>query len=153
MEYLGQQPICQARLQQEVQNNLSPENCCRTYTMIDQLPYLNAVVMETLRLVDTIESFQPRLVPGGGRTIDGYFLPAGTIVSSHPYLMNRNPELFASPHVFDPDRWLQGKDAYTTLSKYLFTFSRGPHACIGRELATAGRCPSIIQCRDFSDAS
>ena len=45
--------------------------------MIDSLPYLNAVVMESLRLVDTISSYQTRVVPPGGCVISGYFLPAG----------------------------------------------------------------------------
>ena len=49
----------------------------RLFAVTDSLPYLNAVTMEGLRLVDTISSYQTRTVPKGGCTISGYFLPAG----------------------------------------------------------------------------
>ena len=45
--------------------------------MIDSLSYVNAVVMEGLRLVDTISSYQTRVVPKGGCVISGCYLPAG----------------------------------------------------------------------------
>ena len=45
--------------------------------VIDSLPFLNAVVMESLRTVDTISSYQTRVVPKGGCSISGYFLPQG----------------------------------------------------------------------------
>ena len=53
----------------------------RDFAMIDRLAYLNAVVMESLRLVDTVASYQTRTIPQGGRVICGAFLPAG--VSTH----------------------------------------------------------------------
>ena len=52
----------------------------RTFAMIDSLSYVNAVVMEGLRLVDTISSYQTRVVPKGGCVISGYHLPAGVSI-------------------------------------------------------------------------
>ena len=45
--------------------------------IIDNLTYLNAVVMESLRLLDNIPSYQTRVVPRGGCLVLGSFLPAG----------------------------------------------------------------------------
>ena len=49
--------------------------------MIDSLSYLNAVIMEALRLVDTISSYQTRVVPKGGCVISGHYLPAGVCMA------------------------------------------------------------------------
>ena len=44
---------------------------------LEQLPYLNAVINEGLRLCPPVPIMLPRLVPEGGDTICGTWLPAG----------------------------------------------------------------------------
>jgi len=44
---------------------------------VDSLVYLDCVVMESLRLLDNISSYQTRIVPPGGCLILGCFLPGG----------------------------------------------------------------------------
>lgn len=139
MHYLSPLPEVQEQLRQELHENLPAAPELRSYAVIDSLPYLNACLQEALRLTETIESYQPRVVPAGGRSIEGYFLPEGTIVSSHPHFINRNPEIFPDPERFDPERWMCSKDEYTQLNKALFTWSKGNYACAGREIATSGR--------------
>lgn len=63
------------RLELSTFTPMAAEDC--NFAMIDELAYLNAVVMESLRLVDTISSYQTRVVPHGGCEISGHFLPAG----------------------------------------------------------------------------
>lgn len=70
-------PDVQSKLRIELLTSVPPAARDWTYAMIDSLPYLDAVVMESLRLVDTISSYQTRLVPKGGCTISGYHIPAG----------------------------------------------------------------------------
>ena len=77
MRRISLHPDVQARLRQELRDSLPSQAEERTYAAIDALPYLNAVMMEGLRLVDTIESYQRRIVPKGGCVIEGYYLPAG----------------------------------------------------------------------------
>lgn len=67
----------QSKLRVELLTSVPLDAKDRTFAMIDSLPYLNAVVMESLRLVDTISSYQTRVVPPGGCVVSGYFLPAG----------------------------------------------------------------------------
>lgn len=61
--------------------------------MIDDLSYLNAVVMECLRVVDTISSYQTRTVPKGGCKLSGYYIPAD--VGNPPFTYIEAPNLFS----------------------------------------------------------
>ena len=70
-------PEIQSRLQHELRSWSPLTAKDRTYAMFDGLPYLNAVVMEGLRTVDTISSYQTRVVPKRGCVVSGHFLPAG----------------------------------------------------------------------------
>ena len=74
---ISEHPEVQAKLHLELLTSLPTTAEKRTMAMLDTLPYLNAVIMEGLRLVDTILSYETRIVPPEGCVIEGYFLPAG----------------------------------------------------------------------------
>jgi cytochrome P450 len=73
---------------------------------LKQLPYLNAVIEETLRIHGAAPASLPRVVPRGGASLAGYWLNEGTTVSSQAYTLHRNPMTFPEPEKFDPSRWL-----------------------------------------------
>ncbi|KNB09089.1 hypothetical protein FOXG_09731 [Fusarium oxysporum f. sp. lycopersici 4287] len=101
----------------------------------DQLEYLEAVVKEGLRVFPSIPMSLPRCVPEGGATVDGHWLPGGTIVSCQPYSMHRMDEgVFPRPDSFEPQRWLEEKGS-AERNRLFFVFSNGGRACIGRHLA------------------
>lgn len=115
-----------------------------TTTPFDKLPFLDAVVQEGLRCFPAIPMSLPRYVPAGGRTIDGYFVPAGTVVSCQAYSVHRvNRDVFPSPETFDPDRWLlqpdDGGDAAAAAAAarkrghHMFAFSSGGRGCVGKQ--------------------
>lgn len=81
---LSSRPEIQSHLRAELLTEVPLVAADRTYPMIGNLPYLNAVVMESLRLVDTISSYQTRVVPKGGCEISGYYIPAGV---GHPRIL------------------------------------------------------------------
>ena len=75
---------------------------------LDDLPYLNAVVNEALRLGTPFGGF-PRVVPQGGVVIDDQFIPQDTIVSVPTYTQETSEENFwPEPLSFKPERWLPG---------------------------------------------
>lgn len=46
-----------------------------------------------------------------------------------------DPEIFPSPHSFNPDRWLEAEKQGVRLDRYLVTFSKGSRACLGMNIA------------------
>jgi cytochrome P450 len=101
--------------------------------VLDDLEYLDAVVKEGLRCFTPIPMSQPRYVPAGGRTIDGYFVPGGTIVSCQAYSVHRlNEDVFPNGEVFSPERWLD-KDKTQEMNRLFFAFGAGARGCTGRQ--------------------
>lgn len=72
---------------------------------VQQLPYLNQVIEEALRLYPPAPSALPRVVPTGGATMAGHYLPAGSTVCTQAYSLHRDPEIYPDPETFDPSRW------------------------------------------------
>ncbi|KAG5928127.1 hypothetical protein E4U42_001237 [Claviceps africana] len=119
----------QRRLTEELQKN--------TDLSIDQLPFLDAVLCEGLRCYPAIPMSLPRLVPRGGRVIDGFLVPESTIVSCQSHSVHRiNTDVFPDPDTFCPDRWLDA-EGDADRRRLLFSFSNGGRGCIGRHLAIA----------------
>ncbi|KAH8691502.1 cytochrome P450 71B28 [Talaromyces proteolyticus] len=98
----------------------------------DQCTYLMAIIKETLRLYAPLPTFEPRS-SSVDSVIDGYNIPAGTIVGMSPFTLHRNPEVFKDPLTFNPDRWL-GPDA-AEMNRWFWAFSSGGRMCIGLHLA------------------
>ncbi|ORY69984.1 cytochrome P450 [Pseudomassariella vexata] len=119
----------QQRLQEELRDNPDVE--------FDRLPYLDAVVLEGLRCFPAIPMSLPRYVPNGGRTIDGFFVPGGTIVSCQAYSTQRiDQNVFPNPDTFNPDRWLEERGDLDR-KRLFFAFASGGRGCVGKHLALA----------------
>ncbi|KZT05810.1 cytochrome P450 [Laetiporus sulphureus 93-53] len=100
------------------------------------LAFLNAVITEALRLGSSF--FVPRIVPTGGFVLEGRHIPEGTIVAIAAYSQQMSPENYwPDPLGFRPERWLpEGLGPGSKTEKTaLFSFSSGPHACIGKAFA------------------
>ncbi|KAH9909917.1 cytochrome P450 [Xylariomycetidae sp. FL2044] len=107
-----------------------------TAEVADRLPYLDALIKETLRLHAPLPASEPRSL-GTDTTVDGYAIPAGTVVSMAPYTLHRNPEVFADPLRFRPERWLGEYGDLAEMKKWFWAFSSGGRTCIGMHLAMA----------------
>lgn len=115
----------QERLQRELLE--SPE------ISFDKLPFLDSIVMEGLRCFPAIPMSLPRYVPQGGREIDGFLVPEGTIVSCQAYSVHRIDEtVFPQPDVFNPARWME-KDGDAARRRLMFAFANGGRGCVGKQ--------------------
>lgn len=65
---------------------------------LKRLRYLDQVILETLRCYAAAPAMLPRDAPSGGREIDGYFVPGGTVVQTQAYCMHRNSDVFPDPY-------------------------------------------------------
>ncbi|KAK1992954.1 cytochrome P450 [Colletotrichum falcatum] len=107
-----------------------------TADVTDKLPFLDAVIKEGLRLYAPLPASEPRSLPVDA-TIDGYHIPAGTVVSMSPYTLHRNAAVFPEPLKFKPERWLGECGDVTEMKKWFWAFSSGGRMCIGIHLAMA----------------
>ncbi|KAH6680345.1 cytochrome P450 [Halenospora varia] len=105
----------------------------------NDLPYLDAIVKESLRLFPPIPMSQPRYIPPGGRTIDSVFIPGGTVVSCQAWSVHRlNETLWSDAEEFMPERWIaSGSETLDGMNKSFFAFGAGARGCTGRHLAIA----------------
>ncbi|KAI0834222.1 cytochrome P450 [Hypoxylon sp. FL0890] len=97
-----------------------------------KLPYLDNIIQETLRLHTAAPAGLPRVVPPGGATFGGYFIPAGYTVSAQAYSMHRNPKVYPDPLKFDPSRWEKPTKA---MKDSFLPFGGGSRICLGLHLA------------------
>ena len=107
---------------------------------LSRLPWLNAILKESLRLYTPLPAFEPREAPTAA-IIDGVTVPARTVVGMSPYCMHREESVFPEPKVFKPERWLQEDGSLLPESaaqnKWFWAFSSGARMCIGMHLANA----------------
>ncbi|KAJ3527813.1 hypothetical protein NM688_g8076 [Phlebia brevispora] len=102
------------------------------YETLESLPYLGAVIKESLRLSHGVISPMGRVVPKGGAVISGAYIPEGTVVGISNCFVHLNGDIFPKPHEFRPERWLEpGAEGLET---YLVAFSKGPRSCLGINL-------------------
>lgn len=116
-----------------IQRALHSELESSSHIPFEQLPYLDALVKEGLRMFPSIPMSFPRYVPRGGRSIDNFWVPEGTVVSCQPFSLHRMDDtVFPDPHVFRPERWLE-KEGELERNRLFFAFSNGGRGCIGRQ--------------------
>ncbi|KAG8157564.1 hypothetical protein KVR01_012606 [Diaporthe batatas] len=77
-----------------------------------KLPYLQAVLSEGIRMRPPAPYGHYKVVPPGGDTLNGLFIPEGTAVGHNSFSMMRRKEIFGEDvGIFRPERWLECSDA------------------------------------------
>lgn len=134
LHFLIRHPHCMQTLYEELETAFDDDDeIIPAYDKVKFLPYLRAVIDETLRLRPSLGVALPRVTPPQGMIIDGVWVAGNTTVSAPHWTIHRDPELFERPLEFLPERWL-GADA-AKLQKGFMPFSSGARACVGRNMA------------------
>ncbi|KAH6899258.1 cytochrome P450 98A3 [Coprinopsis sp. MPI-PUGE-AT-0042] len=102
---------------------------------LDQLLYVRAILKELTRWYVVT----PLALPHLSRDDDeykGYFIPKGTMILANSWAILNDPSVFANPHHFNPDRYLDsnGNLSTTTLDPEVAAFGFGRRICPGRHL-------------------
>lgn len=69
--------------------------------------------------------------------LDDHLIPAGTNIGFSPLVFGRQPEVYAEPNTFKPERFeMVACENSSKLNPYIFTsFSAGPRSCVGQKYA------------------
>ncbi|KAH7039544.1 cytochrome P450 monooxygenase-like protein [Microdochium trichocladiopsis] len=105
---------------------------------LEGLQLLNACITEGLRFRPPVALTGSRVVPPGGLSIMGYFVPAGTVVTTQSLSLSRQrPDLFPNYDEYDPARWLEDDDKLISeRRRCLAPFGIGARRCPGGNMAT-----------------
>nr|ACB56919.1 flavone synthase II [Pilosella officinarum] len=102
------------------------------------LPYIQAIIKETLRLHPPIPMLIRKSIEKV--TVQGYEIPAGTMLFVNIWSIGRNAQYWESPLEFEPDRFFEGDTLKSSLdikgqSFQLLPFGTGRRGCPGINLA------------------
>ncbi|KJZ75411.1 hypothetical protein HIM_05107 [Hirsutella minnesotensis 3608] len=109
-----------------------------TFAQVQDMPYLQAVIKEVLRMHPAVGVILPRTVPEGGAELGGYVFPAKTAVGCSAWPLHYNAEQIDRPREFLPERWLDSDgDAASknNPASTSFAFGGGSRVCIGKNIS------------------
>ncbi|KAM6554243.1 hypothetical protein CsatB_015005 [Cannabis sativa] len=117
-----------------------------------KLPYLHAIIKETLRLLPP----GPVIVHASSNetTISGHRVPAGCMVLFNMWAIHRDPMIWAEPDKFMPERFLENEGLGEGFT--LLPFGYGRRVCPGENLAwrmMGLTLATIIQCFEWERMS
>ncbi|KAJ5539961.1 cytochrome P450, partial [Penicillium frequentans] len=122
-------PLAEKRLRDELGTVTRAEDQVLPFKSVSNLPFLSAIIQESLRLGTPTPARFPRIVPREGIYIKGQYIPPGTTISVVQRMVHDDPGIFPEPDKFVPDRWLGEKGKQ--LRRWHVSFSRGSRSCIG----------------------
>lgn len=118
-----------------------------SYAAASTLPYLDAVIKESMRIHPGVGLLLERVVPESGLTLsDGTIIPPGTIVGMNGWVIHQNKEIYGQDATcFKPERWLRDLSAGETEDEFQarlslmkttdLTFGAGNRICLGKNIS------------------
>jgi len=139
LRFILTNPVVLARVREEI-NDAEAKGLLSTPIRYDEtrqhLPFFVACIKESLRLNPPAPNLFPRIVPQGGKVIDGHFVPAGTEITNNAWTIQRNKDFYGEDaEEFKPERWMESEQRSFRLEAAQFTFGAGPRVCLGKEVA------------------
>ncbi|KAI3008928.1 hypothetical protein CBS147346_2363 [Aspergillus niger] len=131
--YLATHAGAQAQLQREIDERLPEGIEGLSYENVKDLPYLTAVINETLRLKPSVLDGLVRVTPPQGLKVDeDLHLPGDVVVSVPTFAIQRDGRYWEDADQFRPERWALIENP---TSMPFIPFSRGSYDCVGKSIA------------------
>ncbi|QCE02973.1 cytochrome P450 [Vigna unguiculata] len=135
MTLLLKHPRVMKKVQEEIRS-LSGKKPFLDEDDVQKLPYLKAVIKEAMRLHPAV----PLLLPRETREkvmIDGYEIPAKTIIYVNGWAIHRDPEAWEDAEEFIPERFLNSTVDLRGKDFCFIPFGAGRRICPGLNMAFA----------------
>ena len=111
--YLVKYPGAMKKLRDEIRSFGDEGRCSSpliTFAETQEMPYLQAVIKEAMRLHAATGLPLWRVVPEEGVEIYGHFFPVGTVVGLNTWVAHYNEDVFGSDaKEFRPERWAEAE--------------------------------------------
>jgi cytochrome P450 len=127
---LGENPAAETRLLDELRAVLGGR--APQVSDLMKMPYLQAVLNETLRLYPPAYIMARTSIEPFG--LGGYEFGRDTTVLISQWVTQRDARFFGAPEEFRPERWVNGSAGKVSAGAY-FPFGDGPRRCIGQGFA------------------
>ncbi|KAK0647380.1 Averantin hydroxylase [Lasiodiplodia hormozganensis] len=98
-------PSKHERLRDEIRSSFQAEADINVASTAE-LPYLAAVIEETLRIHHPTPIALPRIIPPGGLQVDGQWIPGNTVMGIAMQTAQTSPRNWVAPNEFHPERFL-----------------------------------------------
>jgi cytochrome P450 len=99
---------------------------------LPRLTYLDCAIKESMRLYPSAWTQGRRAIDAFD--LDGYRLPAGTLLMFSQWVIHRLPDIWGDPDTYRPERWLSDETSALPQWAY-FPFGAGSRMCLGQRLA------------------
>ncbi|KAG9025529.1 hypothetical protein FRB95_010078 [Tulasnella sp. JGI-2019a] len=133
-------PKVQAKARAEIDRVIGDDRF-PTFANKDSLPYLNAVLLETLRWHPIVPLGVPHRVTQDD-VYEGRLIPAGATVFFNAWGILHDERHFPDPMTFNPDRYLETKSAVnddvSPINPWDASFGYGRRVCLGIPVARTG---------------
>jgi cytochrome P450 len=123
--------LARARAEQDAIGRTAPI----TMAHIAQMPYLDRVVTETLRLVSPVIGVFRKATRAFA--YGGYTVPAGWTVLCRFDSAHLDPGAYPCPHAFDPDRFGSPRDGAERVTGSFVPFGSPKRECVGKAYSLA----------------
>ncbi|XP_044478142.1 carnosic acid synthase-like [Mangifera indica] len=133
MAELINKPEVMEKARQELDQVVGKNNIVEE-SHIHKLPYLYAIMKETLRLHPVLPLLVPHC-PSETCAIDGYTIQKGSRVFINVWAIHRDPLIWENPLEFIPERFLNEKWDYSGSDFNYFPFGSGRRICAGIAMA------------------
>ncbi|XP_060052667.1 thromboxane-A synthase [Erinaceus europaeus] len=128
---LATHPKYQERLLAELDAFHGAHGSLEYYSLQKSLPYLDMVILETLRMYPPAFRFTREATRDC--ELLGQRIPAGAVLEVAVGALHHDPEFWPNPEIFDPERFTAEAQQIRRPFTYL-PFGGGPRGCLGMQL-------------------